>query len=75
VEYLGTDTLNPSAQVRLGWRDSDTVALQYQLYRPEDPMCCPTGGAALVRYHWNGQALEPLDPIPSDDSTAVLSRR
>src|SRR5262249_30354742 len=30
TEYLGTDALNPSAGVGIVWRDSETVALQYQ---------------------------------------------
>ena len=74
-DYLGTDTLNPSAGIRLLVRTPDTVTLSYVLYRPNDGMCCPTGGSATVRYHWNGTRLVPLDPIPSDDWNAPLSRR
>jgi len=74
-DYIGTDTLNPSATVNPNWQTNDTVSLSYPLYRPSDPMCCPTGGAAQVRYYWNGARLVPLDPIPSDDWKAPLSRR
>ncbi|MCL5961803.1 MAG: LppP/LprE family lipoprotein [Chloroflexi bacterium] len=73
--YLGTDTANPSAQVSVAWQTNDTVSLDYVLYRPNDPMCCPTGGGAHVRYFFDGTSLKPLDPIPSDNWDAPLSRR
>jgi hypothetical protein len=73
--YLGTDAANPSAGVTLEWRNADTIALGYRLYHKDDPMCCPTGGAATVRFHWDGSKLAALDPIPSDDPQAEPSRR
>lgn len=72
--YLGTDTSQESASILVMWQDGETVALMYVLYRPQDPMCCPTGGGAIVRYHWNGARLVPLDPIPPVES-GPLSRR
>ena len=41
-----------------------TVALLYILYRSGDPLCCPTGGGAIVRFRWNGSRLVALDRIP-----------
>lgn len=73
--YLGTDTSNPSAHITPLWGNGDTVALNYTLYRPDDPNCCPTGGGAIVRFHWNGTRLQALDPIPTDGIDAPLSRR
>ncbi|MFE0023445.1 LppP/LprE family lipoprotein [Amycolatopsis sp. NPDC059021] len=73
--YLGTDTSGASAGVAEVWATDDTVALTYSLYHVGDPQCCPTAGAATVRYFWNGARLVPLDPIPSDDSRAAVSRR
>ena len=73
--YVGTDTSGPSAHISATWRNDNTVALLYVLYRPSDPMCCPTGGGAIVRYHWDGSRLQPLDPIPTDRIDAPLSRR
>ncbi|WP_026311067.1 LppP/LprE family lipoprotein [Parafrankia elaeagni] len=72
--YVGTGT-TPSAGVRWVWSTSDVVALQYDLYRPGDPMCCPSAGAAAVRFGWDGSGVVPLDPIPSSDWSAPLSRR
>ena len=74
-DYLGTDTFESSAQVGVVGQSRDTVSLAYTLYKPTDAMCCPTGGQALVRFFWNGSNLVPLDPIPSSDQTAPLSRR
>lgn len=72
--FVGTDVA-ASANVRWVWSTGDTVALQYDLYRPDDPMCCPSAGASTVRYHWNGSAVVPLDPIPSNSWSAPASRR
>ncbi|MEX5636629.1 LppP/LprE family lipoprotein [Parafrankia sp. FMc2] len=72
--YVGTGT-TPSAGVRWVWSTSDVVALQYDLYRPGDPMCCPSAGAATVRFGWDGSGVVPLDPIPPSDWSAPLSRR
>jgi len=53
----------------------DTMALQYQLYRPDDPMCCPTAGATTVRFAWNGTTAAPLDRLPSTGWNAPAGRR
>jgi hypothetical protein len=73
--YLGTDATQSSADVGESWSTSDTVALSYRLYKPSDPACCPTAGSALVRFHWDGSRLRPLDAIPAADGNAVTSRR
>jgi hypothetical protein len=73
--YIGTDTSAPSAHIIASWRDEDTVALLYVLYRPNDGTCCPTGGGAIVRYYWDGSRLQPLDPVPTNHIDAALSRR
>jgi hypothetical protein len=62
--YLGTDTSDESAGIRVDGSDDTTVTLAYALYGPNDALCCP-GGTARVRYEWNGSRLVPLDPIPS----------
>jgi hypothetical protein len=75
-QYLGTDTLAPSASpLGIVSRDANSVAIRYLLYRTSDPDCCPSGGSAVVRYAWNGEHLTPLDPIPTDDRRSNLSRR
>jgi hypothetical protein len=74
-KYLGTDTSADSAGIQDAWSTDNTVALSYQLYNAEDPMCCPTANAATVRYHWTGTRLIPLDAIPPADPAANPSRR
>jgi hypothetical protein len=73
--FIGTDTSDDSAGVRVGYQRPPVIALQYALYRPKDPQCCATGGKATVRYQWNGTKLEPLDAIPPSSFKAALSGR
>jgi hypothetical protein len=73
--YLGTDARDPSAYVGVVQQVGNTITLRYTLYRPSDAMCCPSAGTADVRYRWDGSKLEPLDPIPSSDWKAPVSRR
>lgn len=76
-DYIGTDTSADSAHIEYAGQDDETVSLTYDLYRPDDPNCCPTAGKATVTYQLNQdrQSLTPLDPIPSDSAGAKRSRR
>ncbi|WP_313949807.1 MULTISPECIES: LppP/LprE family lipoprotein [Frankia] len=73
--YIGNDAQQSSATIRWIWSTDRVVALQYDLYKPGDPMCCPTAGGATVRYQWNGSSVTPLDPIPSAAFAAPAGRR
>ncbi|WP_410677121.1 LppP/LprE family lipoprotein [Amycolatopsis sp. cmx-4-68] len=73
--YLGTDAKLPSATITEAWSTGDTIALNYQLYEPDDAACCPTAGSATVRFHWFGHNLRPLDPIPPADPNSRAGRR
>ena len=54
---------------------SDTeVTLAYPLYRSSDPLCCPSGGQATVRFQLNNGRLAPLGAIPPASSKSGLSR-
>jgi hypothetical protein len=76
-DYLGTDTSEDSAHIEYAGQDDTQVSLSYQLFRRNDPNCCPTGGEATVRYQLaaDGETLTPLDPIPSESINASRSRR
>ena len=63
--FLRTDLPDTSAAIHLAWRNDTTIALSYVVYKPNEPMCCPTGGALIVRYKWDGTKLRALDPVPS----------
>jgi hypothetical protein len=72
--YIGTDTARPSATVTVAGQSDTAVTLAYSLFRPNDALCCPSGGVANVRFQLDNGHLVPLDPIPSASSTAPLSR-
>jgi LppP/LprE lipoprotein len=72
--YIGTDTREPSATLRVVSQGDTEVALAYPLYRKNDPLCCPGGGQATVRFQLNNGRLTPLDPIPPVERSNGLSR-
>jgi hypothetical protein len=72
--YIGTDTREPSATLRVASQGDTEVALAYPLYRKNDPLCCPGGGQATVRFQLNNGRLTPLDPIPPVERSNGLSR-
>lgn len=73
--YIGTDSSRPSAQVKVVAQNDTEVTLAYSLYRSSDPLCCPGGGQAKVRFQLNNGRLQPLGPIPPASSTTGLSRQ
>lgn len=73
--YIGTDAKVPSASVKVVAQSDTEVTLAYPLYRASDPLCCPGGGQATVRFQLNNGKLTPLDPIPPASSTTGLSRQ
>jgi hypothetical protein len=62
--FIGTDSSQPSATVRVVAQGDTEVTLAYPLYRKNDPLCCPGGGQARVRFQLDNGKLVPLDPIP-----------
>ncbi|TMK40108.1 MAG: LppP/LprE family lipoprotein [Actinobacteria bacterium] len=73
--YLGTDTSAPSAGITVAGQDDTSVTLSYRLFRPSDPLCCPSGGRRSVRFVLDNGELAPSRPIPPADPRAALSRR
>jgi hypothetical protein len=73
--YIGTDTSEPSASVKVTGQSDTEVTLAYPLYRTHDPLCCPGGGQASVRFQLNNGRLVPLSPIPPASSQSGLSRQ
>ena len=51
------------------------VTLAYPLYRGGDPLSCPSGGQATVRFQLNNGKLVALGQIPPVNSSSGLSRR
>jgi hypothetical protein len=73
--FIGPDSASDSAGIRVAFARPPVIALQYKLFNPKDPQCCPTGGSATVRYRWNGRRLVPLDRLPPPSYSAAGSRR
>ena len=46
--YIGTDTKEPSATVKVVSQSDTEVTLAYPLYRKNDPLSSPSGGQAIV---------------------------
>jgi LppP/LprE lipoprotein len=73
--YIGTDTAQPSASIQVVSQSDTEVVLAYALYRPHDPLCCPSGGQATVRFQLNDGQLVPLGQIPPVSSATGLARQ
>jgi hypothetical protein len=73
-KYIGTDAKEPSATLKVVSQNDTAVTLAYPLYRKNDPLCCPGGGQATVRFELNNGKLAPVGTIPSASRTSALSR-
>jgi hypothetical protein len=72
--YIGTDTKEPSATLKVLSQSDTEVTLAYPLYRKGDPLGTPSGGQATVRFQLNNGKLTPLGTIPPANSSGGLSR-
>jgi LppP/LprE lipoprotein len=72
--YIGTDTKEPSATVKVLAQSDTEVTLAYPLYRSKDPLCCASAGRAVVHFQLNNGKLTPLERIPPANSKTVPSR-
>jgi hypothetical protein len=73
--FIGTDSSQPSASIGIVSQSDTEVALAYALYRSHDPLCCPSGGQAVVHFQLDDGALVPLQPLPPVSSAAGLARQ
>ena len=72
--YIGTDTKEPSATVKVIAQSDTEITLGYQLYRPNDALSSPSGGQAVVRFQLDNGKLASLNQIPPAHSNTGLSR-
>jgi LppP/LprE lipoprotein len=72
--FLGTDTKEPSAKLKVLSQGDTEVAIAYPLYRSSDPLSSPSGGQRVVHFALNNGKLTALDPIPPASSKTGLSR-
>ncbi len=69
--YIGTDTSAPSTSISLVGQTDTEVTLGYGLMHPDGS----SAGTAQVSYALDNGMLSPLNPIPSANPTAAVSRR
>jgi LppP/LprE lipoprotein len=72
--YIGTDTKEPSATIKVVSQNDTEVTLAYPLYRNNDPLSTPSGGQAIVRFQLNNGKLTPIGTIPPANSSTGLAR-
>jgi LppP/LprE lipoprotein len=72
--YLGTDTKESSATVKVVSQSATEVTLSYPLYKSGDPLGSPSGGHASVRFQLNDGKLTALGAIPPASSSSGLAR-
>jgi hypothetical protein len=72
--YIGTDTKEPSASVRVVGQSDTEVTLAYPLYKPGDPLSHPSGGERSVHFQLNNGQLVALNPIPPATSATGVAR-
>jgi LppP/LprE lipoprotein len=73
--FLGTDSAQPSASIAIVGQSDTEVVLAYALYRSHDPLCCPSGGQAVVHFQLDNGTLVPLQPLPPVASATGLARQ
>ncbi len=74
ARFIGTDTKEPSATVKVIAQSDTEVTLAYPLYRKGDPLSDPSGGQATVRFQLDNGKLTALDPIPPASSATGTAR-
>ncbi len=72
--FIGTDTKQASATVKVIAQSDTEITLAYPLYRKNDPLASPSGGQASVHFQLNNGKLTALEPIPPANSSNGLSR-
>jgi hypothetical protein len=72
--FIGTDTKEPSASLKVVSQNDTETVVAYRLYRPGDPLSSPSGGQAVVHFQLNNGALAPLGAIPPAHSSSGPSR-
>jgi hypothetical protein len=68
--FIGNDAATSSAEIIGLWRNLNTMAFLYVLYRTTDALCCPTGGGRVVRFRATASQVIPLDPLPPRAASA-----
>jgi len=63
-DYIGNDSGDPSANLRVRRTSDLTATLSYGTYAPGDDATKPTGDRVDVRFTWDGARLTPASALP-----------
>jgi len=63
-DYIGNDSGDPSASLRVRRTRDLTATLTYRTYAPGDDADKPTGDRVDVRFTWDGARLTPASALP-----------
>jgi len=76
TDFLGTDTSEPSRQIKVVATTDAYAVLEYGIFDTGDADCCPSR-TVRVRYNWDGKKFTPQKPdaIPPADPDVDGSRR
>jgi hypothetical protein len=58
--YVGTDSYEPSSNLKVAGSGKRWLTLSYGIYSPGDSSCCPSDGHVKVRYELSGSAVSPV---------------
>lgn len=72
--FIGTDTKEPSAAVKVVSQNDTEAVVSYALYRPNDPLSSPSAGRATVRFQLDNGHLTAVGKIPPVHSQQAPSR-
>jgi hypothetical protein len=73
--YLGTDTKEPSAKLKVVSQSDSEVSIAYTLFHPgEEPCCSHSDTSAVVHFQLNDGKLAATETIPPAHSSTGLSR-
>ncbi|WP_228541254.1 LppP/LprE family lipoprotein [Nocardia sp. XZ_19_369] len=64
--YLGTATSKYYGYTTVLGKTKNTVSVQYRWVKPEDALCCPSGGPTVVTYTLNGTTVTAQGQFPPD---------
>lgn len=80
--FVGTSSLaawpnlgQEAVQVAIVRVGVNTIAVKYAVYKPTDPMCCPSLPAVRIRYSWSGSKIVASAKVPAGAFVKGLSFR
>lgn len=66
-EYLGNDSTDASAKLRVKRSSDLEVALSYRIFQPGDAPDAPTGEPVVVRFRYDGGQVRAAETLPAPE--------